>query len=466
MKFLRTNRRRIVLALIFIGLFLRVSLSLDPYLHKWDERYHALVAKHLVDNPAKPVLYKDALLPYDYKAWYSNHIWLHKQPLPLYLIALSYKVCGANEIATRIPSILFSTLAIYVLYLFGRYLFNWRVGLLAAFFMAINGLIVEMCSGRIATDHYDTLFMCFILLGMYFAYRNAFFGARRWALISGLFIGMAIITKWLPGLIVLPVHVIFLWCSRIAFKQCIKSVAVSLITCIVIALPWQLFILYAYPNEAKWEYYHNWMHITSALDAQTGSWFYFLDKIRINYSEIIYLPLLYLLYVLIQSKFRDGKYLALFVWIILPLVFFSLAKTKMQGYVMFIAPALFLITSELFFKTLGYIRQPEQGITMKIAGYLLIIAMIVLPVRYCFERTGFGFKALDDELAAIAVEYKRLDIPKRAVVLGVSNPIEFMFYNDCIAYSDTVVTKKDKAIIRKEWYSLYRYENSKYVKIK
>ena len=172
------------------------------------------------------------------------------------------------------------------------------------------------------------------------------------------------------------------------------------------------------------------------------------------------------LYVLIQSKFRDGKYLALFVWIILPLVFFSLAKTKMQGYVMFIAPALFLITSELFFKTLGYIRQPEQGITMKIAGYLLIIAMIVLPVRYCFERTGFGFKAQDDELAAIAVEYKRLDIPKRAVVLGVSNPIEFMFYNDCIAYSDTVVTKKDKAIIRKEWYSLYRYENSKYVKIK
>ncbi len=38
-------------------------------LHDWDERYHALVAKNMIEQPFKPMLYKNPVLPYDYKDW-------------------------------------------------------------------------------------------------------------------------------------------------------------------------------------------------------------------------------------------------------------------------------------------------------------------------------------------------------------------------------------------------------------
>lgn len=77
------NGRLSVLLLIAGAFLLRISVSLDPFLHKWDERYHALVAKNLSGDLLTPKLYPEAPLAYDYKSWSDNYIWLHKQPLPL-----------------------------------------------------------------------------------------------------------------------------------------------------------------------------------------------------------------------------------------------------------------------------------------------------------------------------------------------------------------------------------------------
>src|SRR3954469_18267269 len=61
------------------GLILRVFVASDLFLHEWDERYHALVAKNLMSNLLLPRLYASPLLNYDCREWASNYIWLHKQ---------------------------------------------------------------------------------------------------------------------------------------------------------------------------------------------------------------------------------------------------------------------------------------------------------------------------------------------------------------------------------------------------
>ncbi len=78
-----------VLLLMVCGLMLRVYTSSDFFLHFWDERYHALVAKNLIKHPLIPTLYDDPILPYNYKNWTESHIWVHKQPLPLWTMAAS-----------------------------------------------------------------------------------------------------------------------------------------------------------------------------------------------------------------------------------------------------------------------------------------------------------------------------------------------------------------------------------------
>jgi len=51
---------------------------------------------------------------------------------------------GVNEIAMRIPSIILSTIAIFLTFYIGKFLFSERTGLLAAFFHSTNGFLIEI----------------------------------------------------------------------------------------------------------------------------------------------------------------------------------------------------------------------------------------------------------------------------------------------------------------------------------
>ncbi len=102
----------IFIAVVFIGF----SFSfIDPFIHPWDEQFHALVAKHMISNPFHPILLEKTACT-DYKNWLSNSTWLHKQPLFMWQMAISMKCFGANFLAVRIPSILlhaFTTLFVF-----------------------------------------------------------------------------------------------------------------------------------------------------------------------------------------------------------------------------------------------------------------------------------------------------------------------------------------------------------------
>jgi mannosyltransferase len=60
----------------------------------------------------------------------------------LYFLLLHFvvKLAGQSEFALRFPSLAFSVLTVPLLYAVGKYLFDWRVGLLAALFGAISPL--------------------------------------------------------------------------------------------------------------------------------------------------------------------------------------------------------------------------------------------------------------------------------------------------------------------------------------
>ena len=225
-------------------------------------------------------------------------------------------------------------------------------------------------------------------------------------------------------------------------------------------MPWQFYILGNFPLEAKWEYYHNWLHIATELDGQTGGYLYYLEAIRINYSEIIYLPLIYLGYKLFSSKWKDKNLIVLALWIFIPIIFFSFAKTKMQGYILFISPALFILTAKFFFDLKSELIPSFQNKYLIFTSKVLLIAIIILPIRYCFERTKFGFteqKSTDYEYSYKNISNKFID---KCVVLNVSNPIEFMFYNNCIAYSVDKISEKEVEQIRSRGYTILHYNPS------
>ena len=113
--FFKQSKIKISLLLLFVAsLCLRLFfVYTDNYLHDWDERFHALVAKNMMEYPFQPMLRVNPVLDYDYTAWCCNHIWLHKQPFFLWQMALSMKIFGVNTFALRLPSAIMGALLIF-----------------------------------------------------------------------------------------------------------------------------------------------------------------------------------------------------------------------------------------------------------------------------------------------------------------------------------------------------------------
>ncbi len=427
-----------ILFIVLCGLIFFLFTASDFFLHVWDERYHALVAKNLISHPLTPTLYNNPILPYDFKNWGGNHIWVHKQPLSLWLIAGSLKIFGVNEIALRLPSIIMSSIAIFLTFKIGRYFFNEKVGIFAAFLFSVNGLIIELTAGRVATDHIDITFMFFILLSIFlvtqFIKRKSIF----FTILIGLSVGAAVLTKWLTGLIVLPIWFFIVWDSKsFDARAIIVHFALLFFTIALVALPWQLYIFKEFPVEAAYESNFNLRHFTEVIEERSGSIFYFINKIRINYGELVYLPLLWFIWTILKSL-NDYKKLALCVWFFIPLIIFSIAKTKMQGYLLFTAPALFVITSAFFFKLLDYrtLNKPRWLFS------LILFLIIVLPIRYGIERMKpFQDRNRNPKWVLELKELNEENI-KNGILFNYENPIEAMFYTDLIVYSS--LPSKDK----------------------
>ena len=204
--FFNYNRKKLALQLLVLSAFLlRLLMSaLDPFLHNWDERFHALVAKNMMQSPFKPMLHKNPILPYDFADWSTNHIWLHKQPLFLWQMALSMKIFGVNEMAIRLPSVLMGTISVYFIYKIAEYWFkNETTAFLAALIFTFSNYQLSLTSGRFALDHNDVAFTFYVTASLWAFTRYLRSNFKiRWAIFIGIFVGCAVLNKWLTGFLV------------------------------------------------------------------------------------------------------------------------------------------------------------------------------------------------------------------------------------------------------------------------
>jgi 4-amino-4-deoxy-L-arabinose transferase-like glycosyltransferase len=432
-----------LILLVVCGIILRLYISADFFLHEWDERFHALVAKNLIKHPLIPKLYANPLMPYDYKNWGSNYIWVHKQPVPLWGMALSLRIAGINEFAVRLPSIILSSVGILITYYIARYLYGSRVAFISGFLFAINGKIIALVGGRNATDHIDIFFIFFISLAVMLAIKFVKSKNQFYNILCGISIGLAILSKWLPALIVLPIWLLLVLDSRRFNKiEIIKNFAILLAITVLIFLPWQLYIYHQFPLEAKWEASFNFKHLTEGLEGHGRPFTYHFLQLGQLYGELVYLPILWYMY---KSFFNRLNYrrLLILVWLLIPLLFFSFSKTKMPAYTLFSSPSVFIIAG-LFFV---YVRRYSNRFNYRVVSTFLLVLLIVLPVRQTIVKTRMFQKY--DRNPEWARDIKKLEPLGRKyngklVIFNTDRPIETMFYVDCAAYS--IIPTDDKII--------------------
>ena len=208
-------------------------------------------------------------------------------------------------------------------------------------------------------------------------------------------------------------------------------------------LPWQIYIHQVFPIEADWVSTYNYKHIVEVLDHQGGPIYYYLDRIRINYGELIYLPLIWFVYKVIKKN-PNLRLFTAFIWFAIPILFFSLINTKMQGYILFASPPLFMVSAAFFYWLVDYKNTLESDKAwMKWFVYAILFLLIALPVRYCLER----IKPFNEDRKPRWVEALKC-LPQRysknAVLFNYRRPIDAMFYTNLTVYKEI----PDKAVIQ------------------
>ncbi|MFJ2362179.1 lipid IV(A) 4-amino-4-deoxy-L-arabinosyltransferase [Pseudomonas sp. NPDC087697] len=381
------------------------------------------------DEPRYAQISQEMLLSGD---WVSPHFmgfrYFEKPIAGYWMIAIGQAIFGENLFGVRIASAISTGLSVWLAYLIARRLWNDpRKSFAAALLYMSFGLIAGQ-AGYSNLDPQFTFWVNLSLVALWFALDNKTPRGKlgAWALL-GLACGMGFLTKgflaWLlPVLIALPYMI---WQKR--FGELLRYGPVAMVVAIVVSLPWVLSIHSQEPD--FWRYFFWQEHIRrfAADDAQhTRPWWFFLPIMVV--SSLPWAALLPSTLVQAWKNKTQNSTGFLLLWMLLPLVFFSLSRGKLPTYIM---PCL-LPLALLMANTLIDLVSEARGRSIRINGLLnaaiATIALIVLIylqiTKSIFENTemfpmSLGFIVLAGWIIANALQALRPLVYWAAPALGI-----------------------------------------------
>jgi 4-amino-4-deoxy-L-arabinose transferase len=457
--FSRKNLKTGLLFLFCSSLFIGAAFAtFTPYLNLWDEQFHALVAKSMSENPLKPTLYPYAPLDYDYKSWISNHIWLHKPPLSLWQIALSIKLFGTNYFAVRIPSIVMHALLVFPAFSMGKMIWSAKTGYYAALVFSFLNFPLDLVSGYHTSDHVDMAFIFYVTLSIWAWVKYYDSRKSKHLLLVGTFVGLAILTKWLVGLLVFAGIGAVLICDVELRKSLLfwKHLAMSLIVVLALVLPWHIYVYVNFRLEYLHEFQYNTLHFSTVVEGHGGGLWYYWNNLSTLYGSAELLSYLILISFLFVWKTASRLALFLYVVVISVYLFFTLAATKMPAFTAILVPVIILVVCAFVIWILDKIKSKvalwEQ---LSRLTFMPVIVFLVMSLLGFGKIHGIHFKDHNNDLFD-KVHYEArnqliqsIDFPnKQKAILFLNDefavyhePILWMFYhNDLIAYEGAAMT--------------------------
>lgn len=307
-------------------LFLSITVlffQLEGSVGSWDESIYCEVAKEGVMRDNWIDLF------------YRGELWFEKPPFVIWLTMISYKVFGVTEFATWLFPAIFGILSIVGIYYLGKYLFNSKVGLLAALVLLSIPHYILMAR----TNMMDIFLVSNSLIAFLFLIRSK--ENSKYLILSAIFFSLAFMSKNVVALLNLPVFFCYLYLNNQLNILKSKYFYLSIIVFLAIVLPWHLIMFFKYGSSFVDNYigYHlieryneNILHIEHSSDIfyylkiilqRTGSWwFVFLAVLPVISSRVK------------QKTFVSKKLWLLIFWLMLVLMFFSLAVTKIDHYIL------------------------------------------------------------------------------------------------------------------------------------
>ena len=177
-----------ILGILVFSVIFYVNLS-SGHLWSADEQTYSQWAYHMVKTG-------DYLTPW---AFGDVSFWIVKPPLYMWLMSLSYQAFGVSNVSSRLPSAIFGSLSLVLVFFLGKKLYNSYVGFLSAIVLG------TFATFYIFSRHamIDVTFTFFIIASIYFlVVSEKSEKTNKYAILSGVFFGLALMTKQLQALLI------------------------------------------------------------------------------------------------------------------------------------------------------------------------------------------------------------------------------------------------------------------------
>lgn len=431
--------------IILFGFALRFRAANHPYISQWDEAYHALVAKNLTAHPLEPVLYEEKVLPADDRDWTKARVWLHKPPLPLWLMSAGIAAFGENEPSFRRPSVVLDAIAILLIYLLALELFGrssrWA-GLAAAALYAVNPLMIRLVSGRIPDDTPHVVNAFFITLTVYLFAVSARRNSRPHAAAAGLSMGLGTLCMSAVALLGLAASLPLLLSAR-GVRGALRLLAVAAAAFAAAALPWPLYCLSRWPDIWRHESALHVEHLFSALEGHAHAWWWYVKILPVHYGGGAAFVWASLAAVLIYSvrealRRRHAGLAAALTWTIVPYVFFSAIATKLYAYTSVAVPALCLLAgfaaASLWAARAGRFRTAALATLVAAGAQTSLVAVERIRADYsvCPWSERYDYPSFRRAM----LKLRGVGEPKVLLNVGDSKSPQAMYYSGAAAYPD------------------------------
>lgn len=470
-----------VFSLLLGGLTLRIFTAiLNSHLHLWDEQFHAIVAKNMIENPFSPMLYRNPVFPFDKFSWVGGHIWLHKQPLFLWQMAISMNIFGVNTFALRLPSIIMSTLVILIIYRIGTITLSKQAGYFAALIFATSSFVLQITSGAVHTDHNDVAFLFYISASIWAWTEYEISSEKRkkvFLVLIGIFSGSAILVKWLTGLLVFSG-----WCMAILLNKIRRksfseylNLLISLSIAFIIFLPWQIYILKKFPEISRYEYTLNTMHFFEVIEGHGGTFWHHINLSNELYGINKFILIFTVLFFIWSFKNKTFRF-SYATYIAIIYLFFSIAVSKMVAFTWCISFLIYLSIGNLIDRSLKYLvlklkNEKFKFLTNSLQLTLLFaIAFFNLNIERLQEKYTIWNK---DDNSHFAIRLKTTPIIKNLpkivpdlhkYAVFNTNPddnVQVMFFTNAIAAYSFVPNESDYLRLKSEGINLAVFDDGK-----
>lgn len=289
--------------------------------------------------------------------------WFEKPPLLYWMTAAGFKAGLDEDLAPRLPVALVSVGFLIYFFIALRREFDKRVAFYATAVLATS-------AGWLAFSHVavtDLPMSAAFAAAMLIAMRGPLADARgnraatvREPVSAGILLGLAVLAKGLVPLVLFLPAVWFL-------RHRLRDLVVIFTSAAVVALPWYAAVTWsngaAFLEEFFWKH-HFARYVSGALLHERPFWFYLPVLVAGLFPWSPFLLLLFSPHI-----YKDRRIRFLAAWLVWGLVFFSLSRNKLPGYLLPLLPA--------FAVLLGFGIGKAQARTVKMLALVVTSAALL-----------------------------------------------------------------------------------------